>query len=620
MRLTPIRSYIFLLLLLSPYLLDAQSRAKQLKVGIIPFKSDEKVLNTFGPIMDAIGRDVDKKAEIRLVEGTDLAYYLSKGTYDIGIFTVFPYLREKHDFPELEVFATHQIDGADAFYGSILCNKDENIEDLNDLKGGKLLFVKPTSTSGFKYPKGILAEYDLDIEADAEYDFSGGHVESIVALKNKTCKAIAIDETRFAKVDSIEKSDFHELDRYKVPYHAYVLSPELDQELQDKIKEAFKSAHRNPDNRELWDNPLGIEKFIPKKDDYYNSLRRYLRIIRVKPSFDIKLSTSERAKERLDSHGDILSIITQKTRRLISESNRFSTAPSDNPVYEILIDISQAGDNYSQHIYINDEPVADGDISEEALGSELPLIVTESLLEKATINTELLTNGDKWFITYGLKDGLNHQDYVFEFMNDDNEKVILNGNDIIELNEMNIQFKSHPSFEAGTLMNISYSKEAHALQVAKSGRIFNIFRKEFWRQDFMDMSFALLGTFFGISVFLYTTLYGKKRKKHFKNILYQTNNLIKKFVEGHYEMETKLLDQKENIRTSLEKGHINENQFLILNHRLEELENLINYRNTGDIPLCDEEVSEITDIIQDKVITEKEYTRIMKILKTKRKE
>jgi len=593
----------------------AQSK---LKVGIVPFKSDEKVLATYEPILGAIAKEVGQRADVNLVEESDLAFYLSKGKYDIGIFTVFPYLKEKHDFQNLEVFATHEIQSKDFFKGSILTNLDSDINSIQDLKGKKILFVKPTSTSGFKYPKGILTEFDIDIETELTYDFSGGHEEAIIALANRECDAIAIDETRFAKIDSFEKSDFKELIGYDVPYHAYVLSPNLPEEKKASIIETFATAHHNPELKTLWDNPLGIDKFIIKNDDYYNPIRRYLRIIRIKPSVKIAVNASDKAMLKLEDKGDILSIIERRTKRRISDSKRFSNKPSENTKYKMNIDLAYAGRVFSYQIMINDELITDGDVIADSLGSMIPFIASEALLKAGKIETNLLTNGDKWFITYGLKDGLNREDYTFEFYNKDKDKVVLNGNDLLEMNEMNIVFADHNSFEPNMPMSINYIKQAHVIPVVKPGRIFNIFRKEFYEQDFMDMALALFGTFFGISVFLYTTLFTRRKKKRFKNILYSTNELIKSFVEGQYEIETKLIEQKESIRTALESGNINENQFMILNHRLEELEGMFTYRKLEKRPVSEEEVTEIAEIVKDGAVTEREFTRIMKILKSKK--
>ena len=131
----------------------------------------------------------------------------------------------------------------------------------------------------------------------------------------------------------------------------------------------------------------------------------------------------------------------------------------------------------------------------------------------------------------------------------------------------------------------------------------------------------MLGTFFGITFAIFTTLFARRKKKKFKAILNDTNSLLKKFIDDQIEMETKVIKQKEDIRVSLEKGIITENQYLILNHRLEELEQIFEQRQKvrGDIAITDSEAEEISEIVQDGKVTEKEFSRILSILRTRNK-
>ena len=81
-------------------------------------------------------------------------------------------------------------------------------------------------------------------------------------------------------------------------------------------------------------------------------------------------------------------------------------------------------------------------------------------------------------------------------------------------------------------------------------------------------------------------------------------------------METRLIEQKEFISHALEEGHINENQFLILNNRIEDMQALLEHRGPkGDVILTEEHADEIKDIIRDGKVTEREFTKIMSIIK-----
>ncbi len=590
---------------------------EKLQVGIVLYKSQEKVEQTFQPMMDYVASKMDREAEIHIVHEDDLAYYLEDGTYDIGIFTVFPYLKEKADFPDLKVFATHHVNGKDHFYGTILASKESGIENWQELVGKRFRFVKPTSTSGFKYPKGVLEEHSIDVDHGAlEYDFAGGHEEAIRALLSNEVDAIAVDETRLGKIEGISKDQFIELERFRVPYHAYVMSPKLDTAVSKKIASIFGGAHRDPATRALWDNPLGITRWELKKDEYYNVIRRYLRIIRVQPEVDINITSTDNAKKKLEVLGDVKTVMERRIRRYLAESNRFSNKHTHTAEYAINLDLAVTGDHFSYQVKINDEYITDGEVYPDSINTTIPRVTALSLLKKAVINTNLLFNGEEWFITYGFNDGLNLEDYEFSIMDKRGRRIPIADTEIDKIDELNIFFNEDDQFYKDAPVQIQYGKEIKVEfeeDVTDIGT-YNIFSRNFWNQNYWDK----LGLIGGIVVAIISAIIGKvvsdRKKKRFKNILYQTNNLIKEYVDGHYKLEAKLIDQKEKISEALEQGHINENQFLILKQRIEDMQNIVEIHHQGDVSITDNDANEISRMVKDGTVTEKDFSRIMSIL------
>jgi len=125
-----ILTYLLLILMFC-----ASAQKDTLNVGIVLFKSKEKVEQTFTPLMDYVASELDRQAKIQIIHEDDLAFYLDEGSIDIGVFTVFPYLKEKKDFPNLKVFATHHVKGKDHYYGSILVSKESGIKTWQDIVG-----------------------------------------------------------------------------------------------------------------------------------------------------------------------------------------------------------------------------------------------------------------------------------------------------------------------------------------------------------------------------------------------------------------------------------------------------------------------------------------------------
>ena len=601
-------------------MVSASAQQDTLKVGIVLFKSEEKVEQTFRPLMNYVASELDMQAEIQIIHEDDLAFYLEEGSIDIGIFTVFPYLKEKKDFPNLKVFATHHVKGKDHYYGSILVSNESGIKTWQDIAGKKAAFVKPTSTSGFMYPNGILLEHGIVIEDDMDYDFVGGHEEAIRALAKNEVDLISVNETRFNKVEGISKADFIELERFKVPHHAYTFSSKLSAEEKNKIKKIFKEAHRDPANDPLWENPIGITKWELKNDEYYNPIRRYLRINRIKPEVEISLKATNSAKSELDNLLDIKRIVIKRIRRFMAESKRFSNENTHSPEYKMIMTISATGDHFSYRVNINGDYIADGEVSKDSILAIVPIISYRALLKKAEIETDLLYNGEEWFITFGFNDGINLQDYEFLYTDKTGRQFLIDNEDLEKIDNLSVFFEEQKGFYKGAPILIRYGREISPEDEEDLADIdtYNFFSKQFWKQNYWDK----LGLIGGIVVAIISAIIGKivtsRKKKRFKNILTQTNSIIKEYIDGQYKLESRLIEQQDRISSALEEGHINENQFLILKQRIADMQNIVDIHQKGDIKINDTDISEISDIVGDGTVTEKDFSRIMSILSKSR--
>lgn len=150
----------------------------------------------------------------------------------------------------------------------IITYPGSGIEQIEDIRGGKMAFTSQTSNSGFKAPSALLAaEYGLVAEKDYEPVFSGKHDNSILGVANKDYPVAAIANSVLNRMLSrgvvkpeqlvtIYKSQTFPTTGYGVVYN---LHPELQKKIQDAffsfpwegsaLKEEFKNS--------------GEAKFIP---------------------------------------------------------------------------------------------------------------------------------------------------------------------------------------------------------------------------------------------------------------------------------------------------------------------------------------------------------------------
>ncbi len=613
---------VYLLLITSLSYLDVYSQ-KKVRIGIIEYKSQEKVEQTFTPILEHVAEQIGSKAELEIVDENDLGFRLNRGDFDIGIFTVFPYLKAKIDFPDLSVFATHLVQGKEYFNGYILTKPE--IGNFSDLKESKLLFVKESSTSGFKIPNGILTENNIDIEAGyLSYAFSGDHTASLWALDSGLVDAVAVDN-RLKKFKGPNKGKFKVLSEFVVPYHAYVFAPGLTAERKEELKNVLFNAHKDPQARSLFNNPLDVTQFIPKDDNYYNELRRYMRIVRVKPSIVVGINPTENALEKLGNR-DVILLLEGRIQQELQKSHRFGDVfiEEGDAIYKCIVELFSTEEGiFNYQVKLNDRFIGDGEIISEDFRKRMPVEFSQWLLKSLPVTSELLFNGEDWFITYGTDDGITTSDYQFDIILPNGRGILIKKDDIQTTTALNIFFKQNDNFAKGCTVVITYKVPIGQLSLLSSGDeedtdTYNVFSKAFWSGTGIWDKIGLIG---GILFALASAIIGKfltdRTKQRFKNILYQTNDLIKEYVEDHYKLETRLLKQKDFISQALEEGKINENQFLILKNRIEDMQALIEFQHQkGDINLAGHQADEIRDIVSgDEKITEREFSRIMSIIK-----
>ena len=137
-------------------------------------------------------------------------------------------------------------DGSFGYEMEIITYPGSGIQKVEDIKGKSLAFTSETSNSGFKAPSAILkAEFNMLPGRDFEPAFSGKHDNSILGVANKDYPAASIANSVKARMiaRSVIKPD-QVVTIYKsqtFPTTGYGVAHNLKPELQDKVKEAFRT-------------------------------------------------------------------------------------------------------------------------------------------------------------------------------------------------------------------------------------------------------------------------------------------------------------------------------------------------------------------------------------------
>jgi phosphonate transport system substrate-binding protein len=159
-------------------------------------------------------------------------------------------------------------DGSFGYEMEIITYPGSGIDEVADIKGGKLAFTSPTSNSGFKAPSAILkSDFDLVAERDFEPVFSGKHDNSILGVANKDYPAAAVANSVLRRMIArgvIEPNQIvsvYKSQTFPTTGFGYVYN--LTPELAAKIEESFFSFPWEGSKLQEEFKESGEAQFIP---------------------------------------------------------------------------------------------------------------------------------------------------------------------------------------------------------------------------------------------------------------------------------------------------------------------------------------------------------------------
>jgi phosphonate transport system substrate-binding protein len=252
---------------------------RPLKIALLPDESPATIIRKNQPLRDYLASAL--KRDIELVVTTDYSSMIEamrRGQIDVGYFGPLSYVLLKQRMPGATAFAA-KLEGTSPTYTAVLiAGSGSGVARVEDLKGKIVAFGDPASTSSHLIPKSMLANAGLVAGRDYKEVFVGAHDAVAVAVQNENAQGGGLSRYLFSSLveQGTIKADrvnvIAESDRF--PNYPWVLSPELDQGVQEAVKTAFY-ALRDP--RVL--NPLKADGFGPVTDSDYDEIRRLVSLL-----------------------------------------------------------------------------------------------------------------------------------------------------------------------------------------------------------------------------------------------------------------------------------------------------------------------------------------------------
>jgi phosphonate transport system substrate-binding protein len=207
--------------------------------GVVPDSVDTET--NYQPLMDYIAQETDKTVEYH--ESTDYAALIEAaiaGQIDVASFSGFTYVTATNNGAELSPISSIITEEGQepGYYSEAIVPAGSDIATIADMKGKKVCFVDPSSTSGYLFPSYNLIEAGVDPEADITPVFAGKHDVSVQKVgEGVECEA------GFAEDSEVEKSDQVEvIERTMVPGAPIVESDTLPDDVKDTLREILSEV------------------------------------------------------------------------------------------------------------------------------------------------------------------------------------------------------------------------------------------------------------------------------------------------------------------------------------------------------------------------------------------
>lgn len=179
----------------------------KITIAAVPAESSQSLQSDYDNIVKLIAQETGKEVEFQ--NASDYAAVIEgqrAGKIDVASYGPFSYVIAHDSGVPIEAVAspTNDENEAPAYTSLAYVKEGSDIKSLKDVKGKKVCFVDPASTSGYLVPTKGMMDAGMKPDADFEPIMAGGHDASLLTLNDGGCDvAFAHD----AMLKTLEKSD-----------------------------------------------------------------------------------------------------------------------------------------------------------------------------------------------------------------------------------------------------------------------------------------------------------------------------------------------------------------------------------------------------------------------------
>lgn len=211
----------------------------------------------------------------------------AEGAADVGVFAPLAFVRALDAIGGAPL-ACASSDGSPTYVGYLVVRGDrDDLNTLEDLRGRRIAWVDPLSTSGYLYPRALLrwrghaAEgyFDETPRGDG-LPFTGDHLSALRAVLEGRADVAAVSSTYVHQPPLLAGIDARALrvvaKTERIPMDCAVARADLSRSLAMRVREALLALGRHPEHAQSLGEYWGFAAFVPYEPSRYARIAEVL--------------------------------------------------------------------------------------------------------------------------------------------------------------------------------------------------------------------------------------------------------------------------------------------------------------------------------------------------------
>lgn len=265
---------LILMLVFSAVLADGKLQQKPLRLGLLPYLSSEKLINTYAPLAEYLEQKLNRK--VIIVTAPDFRKYFKRanqGKYDL-------YFTAPHFAAYAEARYQHRrlVRLARMLDGTIVVPVNSEIRKIEDLKG-KVLATPDKLAVITIMAEQLLERHGLVPGRDVTIRYASSHNNAMKTVLGGLSDAAVSLSALYSKMGKVRKSKLRVLAKTtQIPHAMFMASAQLDKKTCKAAKQALLTFAASRRGR-LFFSKTGFVGFIKISDKNMNSVKGFVPVL-----------------------------------------------------------------------------------------------------------------------------------------------------------------------------------------------------------------------------------------------------------------------------------------------------------------------------------------------------